>query len=137
MKKIKMMKNEVFITVVGIALILFLFLANQAVGMAIVAIALILYNSYCAYNYKGMKSVPYAAVPIIIFVAFMALSSDKTLANIMMFAWLGSMVYFAMNADTTKPEEKPMITPTGKFCSGCGTPVELDASFCKACGAKL
>lgn len=131
------MRNELFITAVGIVLILFLFLAGQNEGMALVAVAFILYNSYCAYYYKGMKSMLVASVPILIFAVFMVLSTDSTLANIMVFVWLGSMGFFAMNADTSKPVEKLAIQSTGKFCSGCGVPVEIDASFCKSCGAKL
>lgn len=131
------MKNELFITIIGIALILFLFLANQAVGMAFIAVVFILYNSYCAYHYKGKKSIPFAFIPIGIFVLFMILSTDSTLANIMLFVWLGSMIYFAMNTELSKTEEKLPVTPTGKYCSRCGAPVELDASFCKACGEKL
>lgn len=131
------MKNEVFITAFGIVLILFLYLANQLVGLALVALAFVLYNCHCAYYYKGQKSLLLAGAPLGIFVLFMVASVDNTLANIMMFVWLGSMIYFAMNTDSYTLKETPIIQPSGKYCSGCGVPVESNAAFCKDCGTKL
>lgn len=130
------MKNDVFITICGIIIILFLYIAGQNSGMSLIALLVIAYNSYCAYRYQGKNSLLYASIPVILFILFIASSVvDKTLANILMLIWLGSLVYFAMNTIETKPVEVE-APKAGRYCHSCGKPIEKEVKFCPECGAE-
>jgi len=98
------MRNELFIAVFGLVLSAFLFIAKQMTGYAFILLGTVIFACYCAYYYNGAKNAGYAAIPFIIFAVFIWSSyTDPTLANIMMFVSLGSILYFAMNADREKP----------------------------------
>lgn len=101
------MRNELFISLFGLVLALFLFIAGQMTGYAFILLGTVIFACYCAYFYNGARNVGYAAIPGVLFVVFIWSSyTDATLANIMMFVSFGSILFFAMNAD----REKPTIT---------------------------
>ncbi len=129
------MKAEVFITGGGILLFLFLFLANQTDGMLIIGLGLIIYNSYCAYYYKGKKNFYFSIIPVGIFLFYILSSGNKTLANIMLFVWFGSMIYFAMNVENLKKIEPEVKTNVpSKYCFACGSKMDSSSNFCPSCG---
>jgi len=125
------MRNEVFITIGLIILIAFLILAGQLIGVGVIPLlALIGYSAYCGYHYKGTKNILMAALPTVILAAWLSMTADKTLANILMFAWFGSLIFVAMNAD---PDKSKKVEP--KKCSHCGAIVT--SAFCAECGTKI
>ena len=99
------MNNETFITGFGILAFFFFFAAGQSIGLVAVGVFLVVLNMYCAYRYHGKTDAALSLLPLGIFILFIAGGPlDKTLANILMFAWIGSLIYFAMNVGKKETE---------------------------------
>ncbi len=93
-----------FIAITGLCLSAFLFIAGQITGYAFILLGTVIFACYCAYFYNGARNIGYAAIPGVIFAVFIwSAYTDATLANIMMFASIGAILFFAMNADREKP----------------------------------
>jgi len=136
-----MARNEVFITAVCIIAMLFLaFAAGQPLGGSLFMFILVAYGLYCGYHYSPKKNSAHTVVSLAIFIVFIATSQlDQTVANIMATAWLASLLYYAMNADTTAipvPAQPDNVVSVGtsKYCKNCGAPLTDSDKFCGTCG---
>lgn len=94
-----MAQNELIITIGILFLVLLLFLAKQLMAYAMVVLGLVIITAYFASKYHGVNNWKFPALSLGIFVIFIASSYiDKSLANILLVAWVISCIYFAYNS---------------------------------------